>query len=229
MKELSSSSHLPVLAVILLSSSVFADQQQLQIEDFHEISIGTGMIGTIGCGEVNKITIEASRHALERLEVSVMDGELAISRSTSAVHLLKQTFDNNDFEHESVMLNIVTDSPISGLSSSIGTSLKIAPCAIDKSLVEVSAGAGAKINLEGSTGTLELNLATGSQFNNQSSNFTAQLVLVDISTGATANLCGAIKVRGDISTGSSIAVSENTDTDAVEQSFGAGINNNSCK
>ena len=218
------------LAIILSLSAgltVVADQEYLEIDSFEGIEIGTGMIGTVSCGSENTVTLSGDKKDLDHLEINVHGGKLEISRRTSTGKILSNIF--GDHADREIKIEITTSGPISNIEASTGSSLSIPECAVNNSFFEVDAGTGATVNIEGTTSTLDLDLSTGSTFNRSDSNFTVDTANVDLSTGATAGLCGAATVNGSASTGATISASENANTENVSLSFSAEVHTKRCR
>ncbi|PCJ49434.1 MAG: hypothetical protein COA74_06140 [Gammaproteobacteria bacterium] len=220
---------LALLVASSLSLPLVADQEYLEVDSFKGIDLGTGMNAEVVCGSKNTVTLTARKMILDRLEVSIKGGHLEISRHTSASHILNKIFGDEQEQDNSVTVNIETTSALSIIEGSTGSMIKVDSCAINSSALKVDAGTGASIQIEGSTGALELNLSTGSVFNNSSSQFTVDSVEVDMSTGSKANLCGANTIRGSASTGAVIKAGEGSMTEDVSLSLGAEVHKNKCR
>jgi len=220
----------PLLLVSIMSLPLMATQDFLEVDSFVGIELGTGMTGKVMCGNQNTVTITANKKVLDKLEVTVKGGHLEISRNTSASNILNNIFgDDEKKEDNSISVVIETSSPLSKIVGSTGSMIDVVDCAVNSSLIKVEAGTGANINVEGATQTLELDLSTGSVFNGSSRQFTVDTANVDMSTGSSANLCGASTITGDASTGAEIKASEDAFTDEVSLSFSAEIHKNDCR
>jgi len=218
------------MALVMATSAtlpLLAEQDYLEVDNFSGIEIGTGMIGDVSCGNENTITLHGDKRDLDNVEVEIRGDYLEISRKTSAGKILSNIFSDDDRDN-SIRVEIVTNAPLSSISGSTGSSLIVPECAVNNSYLKVEAGTGAVVKIDGMTGTLELDLSTGSTFNNSRSNFTADQAEVDLSTGATADLCGVASINGSASTGATIKASETAATD-VSLSFGAELSSSRCR
>lgn len=219
-----------LLLVTSMSLPLMATQDLLEVDSFEGIELGTGMTGKVVCGNQNIVTLSASKNTLDKLEVTVKGGHLEISRHSSASNILNNIFgDDENKEDNSVSVVIETSSPLSNIVGSTGSIIRVDKCAVNNSSIKVEAGSGANIKVEGSTGTLDLDLSTGSVFNSNSTEFIVDTANIDISTGSVANLCGASIITGSASTGAEIKVSEDAITDNVSLSFGAEVRKKSCR
>lgn len=205
-----------------LTLPMFADQEVLKVDSFSGVEIGTGMLGNIKCGSENSVTLHGDAKSLSNVDVTVHAGKLDISRHSSAGKMLSNIFGNGNTDN-TIKADIVTIGPLNNLSGSTGSELGVPACAIDTTSLEVEAGTGATIDVEGSTETLELDLSTGSIFNRRSAGFTVVTANVDLSTGAEADLCGATTINGDASTGATIRANDSADTENVSLSTGAEV------
>ena len=220
-------------ALLLVSSMtlpLMATEDMLEVDSFEGIELGTGMTGEVVCGSQNTVTLTASKSTLDKLEVTVKGGHLEISRHTSASNILNNIFgDDEDRDDNSISVVIETSSPLLKIVGSTGSIIRVDKCAVNSGSMSVEAGTGANIKIEGTTGTLELELSTGSVFNSSSTEFTVDTANVDMSTGSAANLCGASTIIGSASTGAEIRASEDAMTDDVSLSFGAEVRKKSCR
>jgi len=221
---------IPLLLILtlVLSLPIAADQEYLEVDSYDSLEIGTGMEGIVSCGSKNTVTLFGNKKDLDHIEVNVQAGKLEISRRTSAGKILHNLF-RKDGGNNSVRAEITTVGQLSNIDASTGSSLTIPGCAVNNSLIRIDAGTGAMVNIEGNTGTVELDLSTGSIFNQGGGHFTADIAEVDISTGAIADLCGAKTISGSASTGAMISAADNADTEAVSLSTGASVSKKSCR
>ena len=227
MNRILNKSSMVLILSITAALPVVADQEYLEVDSFSGVDIGTGMLGSVSCGSENTVTLDGDKKDLDHLEVSVQGGKLEISRRTSTGKILSNLF--GDHKDRSIKVAITTNSPLSNIEASTGSSLSIPECAVNNSFFEVDAGTGATVEIEGTTGTLELDLSTGSTFNRRGSNFNVDVANVDLSTGATAELCGAATVNGSASTGATISASDNANTENVSLSLGAEVHTRRCR
>ena len=214
-----------IILSLSISLPVAADQEYLEVDSFTGVDIGTGMVATVSCDSKNTVTLHGDKKALDILEVTVKGNKLDISRRTSASRIFNNLFSNKE-HNNSIRVEITTNGQLSSIEASTGASVKVPACAVDNSFIEVDTSTGSIVDIEGSTATLELDLSTGSLFNQNSNDFTADVANVDLSTGAIAKLCGASTVRGDASTGAVITVSDTADTERVDLSTGADLSKN---
>ena len=217
------------LIALFISNPVIADQEILEVESFSGIEIGVGMIGRVVCGSGNSLTLTGEQRDLDNVKVNINAGVLEISRRSNLGKVLSNILGNDDDRNSTIEVDVTTDGQISNISGSTGSSLNVSECAINGSFLEVEAGTGAVVNVEGSTGTLELELSTGSVFNNRSSGFRADTANIDLSTGASANLCGVGTINGDASTGAEIKASNEANIENVSLSFGAEVRTKRCR
>ena len=210
------------LLTLALTLPMLADEEILKVEAFSGVEIGTGMIGNISCGSENSVTLRGKAQSIANVDVSVRAGRLDISRHSSAGKFLSNVFGNGT-KNNTIKVDIVTTGPLNNLSGSTGSELEVSACAVDTSSLEVEAGTGATVDVEGSTGMLELDLSTGSTFNRQSAGFSVDSANVDLSTGAEADLCGTSTISGEASTGATIRANDSADTEDVSLSTGAEI------
>ncbi len=229
LKKLQSRSTKIAIAVVTLGLglSVQAAEKYLEVENFDSIEIGTGIIGTVTCGNSNTITLTGDEDELDRIKVSVHSGELDISRKSSAGSFLNNVFGDN--KRKSIRAAIVTTSQQGALSASTGASLTVPDCAVNEDSLDIDLGTGASITVSGRTGKLKLDLSTGSEFNAKAETFKADEAMVDLSTGAMANLCGVSVIEGDASTGATIYVGESVNRSNVDLSTGASVSSRGCR
>jgi hypothetical protein len=219
-----------LLLVSSISLPIMATQDFLEVDSFEGIELGTAMTGKVVCGSQNTVTLKANKKTLDNIEVTVKGSHLEISRIASGSNILNNIFgDAEDKLDNSISVVIETSSPLSNIVGSTGSVVRVDKCAVNSGSIKVEAGTGANIKVEGSTGTLDLELSTGSVFNSNSTEFTVDTANVDMSTGSEANLCGASTITGSASTGAGIRASEDARTNDVNLSFGGKINKNNCR
>jgi len=223
-------SKISTVVLIALSTSlpILSAQDYLEVDSFSGVEIGTGMVGVVTCGDQNTVTLHGDKRDLDKVDVEVVGGKVDISRRTSTGKILSNLFGKDDGRDNSIRVEIVTTEPLSNITGSTGSTITVPECAVNNSFLEVEAGTGAMVKIDGMTGTLSLDLSTGSTFNNSRSSFTADSADVDLSTGATANLCGVATINGSASTGAAIKASETASTD-VSLSFGAEVSSKRCR
>lgn len=215
--------------VLLCSEPMLADKKYGSVDAFEAIDIGTGMVGKVICDSKNTVTIEGDKSVLANVEVKIRDGKLEISRKFSASTMLRHFFLQDDDDNSAVRVVVTVMEPLTSISSSTGSSLTVPGCAINTRFVTVTVGTGASISVSGNTDTLDLNLSTGSQFNKSSDRFSVDVANVSLSTGAIANLCGAMTINGNASTGANIVAAESANTENVSLFTGARISKVHCQ
>ena len=216
-----------IAAVVALSSSTaFAAEQFIEVESFTGVSLGTGMVSNVTCGNSNTVTLRGKKKTLDKIKVTIEQGTLEVNRGTSILGNLLSG-DNND---GNVEVDIeTTDAVISLVDLSTGATINVDACAIDSSRLKVDASTGAQVNVNGLTTELDLDLSTGSLFNERADSFIVESVTFDMSTGSIANLCGASRVQGDASTGAIVYVDEGVDVSDVDLSIGADTSSKRCR
>ena len=210
---------------IVFTSTAMSAEQLLEVEDFNGFSLGTGIMADVSCGNSNTVSLIGEKKVLERIKVSVVNDELKIERKTSG--FLGKLMGNKS--NDSVEAKVVTRGQISVIDASTGSVLSVEGCAVNNSSLTVDASTGAILNIAGETANLVMDLSTGSQFNGKTSDFKADVVELDLSTGAGANLCKSTTVTGSASTGAMIYVSDNTDVSDVSLSLGAETSSRRCQ
>ena len=216
-------------ALLMTSSITFAEQQLIEVESFSGVSVGTGLISTVTCGNTNQVRLNGPKKSIERLEVGIDGDTLDVSRKSSAGSMFGKLFSGDNFNDGEVKIDIVTSGEIALFDISTGASMKVDACAVNTSQVTVDGSTGSDITINGVTTQLNLDLSTGSSFNRRNAELTVDSVELDLGTGASANLCGASNVTGDASTGATLYVSSSVDTSNIDFSTGAEASSRRCR
>ena len=216
-------------ALMLGSSATFAAEQLVEVESFSGVSVGTGMIATVSCGNENTVTLRGEKKTIDRIDVAIEGTTLDVSRRESAGSMLGKLFSGSKDDQGSVEVDIVTTGEVSLFDLSTGATMTVDACAVNTSGVTVDGSTGSEITLNGTTAQLELDMSTGATFNRRSADLIVDSVNFDLSTGATANLCGAAMIQGDASTGAMVYVGDHVDTSNVDLSIGAETSSRRCK
>ena len=216
-------------ALALGSSATFAAEQLVEVESFSGVSVGTGMISTVSCGNTNTVTLRGEKKTIDRIEVLIEGTTLDVSRKESAGSMFGKLFSGNNDNQGSVEVDIVTTGEVSLFDLSTGATMVVDACAVNTSSVTVDGSTGSEITLNGTTGQLDLDMSTGATFNRRSADLFVDNVNFDLSTGATANLCGAAMVQGDAYTVAMVYVADHVDTSNVDLSIGAETSSRRCK
>jgi hypothetical protein len=220
-----------VLAAAIISLSAYplmAAEQLVQVESYGGVSVGTGMVAEVTCGGENSVILKGEKKVLDNIIVEIKNNTLHIMRKENTGSMINKLFSSGNKSSGHVEVAISTTSDLSVIETSTGASINVPECAVNVSSLTVEASTGSTVNVSGITSQLSLDMSTGSTFNRKAGPFTVDNALVDLSTGATANLCGATTVVGDASTGASIQVGSNTQTD-VDLSIGAETSSRRCK
>lgn len=216
-------------ALMFGSSATFAAEQLIEVESFSGVSVGTGMISTISCGNSNSVTLRGEKKTIDRIEIDIDGTTLDVSRRESAGSMLGKLVSGGNDDQGSVEVDIVTAGEISLFDLSTGATMTVDACAVNSSSVTVDGSTGSEITLNGTTSQLDLDMSTGATFNRRSAELIIDSVNFDLSTGASANLCGASMVKGDASTGAMVYVADHVDTSDVDLSIGAETSSRRCK
>ncbi|MBT8448373.1 MAG: DUF2807 domain-containing protein [Gammaproteobacteria bacterium] len=210
---------------LVFTATIFSAEQLLEVDDFTGLSLGTGIVGTVSCGNTNTVTLIGNKEALENLHVTVVNSELAIERKSRGLLNSLMGNDNNT----AVEANVVTRGQIATIDASTGSVLSVDGCAVNNSVLEIDASTGSTLNVSGETVNLTLDMSTGSQFNTKTSDFSAEVVELDMSTGSTANLCKSKVISGSASTGAVIYAGQDTNVSDVSLSLGADTSSRRCQ
>lgn len=217
------------MALLISTSTISAAQQLVEVEPFSGVSVGTGMIAKVACGNSNTVTLRGKKDTLDKIEVKIEQDTLNVARRQSAGSLFGQLLSSDNNNDGTVHVDVVTTGDISLIDLSTGASMKVADCAVNTSQLTVDASTGSDVNVEGITTDLTLDMSTGSMFNRRAKSFTVNNVTLDLSVGATAYLCGASAVRGDASTGAMVYVADGVNKSNVDLSVGADVTSKKCK
>jgi len=212
-------------ACLVFTATVFSAEQLLEVDDFTGLSLGTGIVGTVSCGNTNTVTLIGKKESLEKLHVTVVNNQLAVERKSRGLLNSLMGNDNN----AAVEANIVTRGQIATIDASTGSVLTVAGCAINNSALKIDASTGSTMNISGETVNLNLDMSTGSEFNAKTSDFSAEIVELDMSTGSTANLCKSKVISGSASTGAIIYAGQDTNVSDVSLSLGADTSSRRCQ
>ena len=220
-----------IAAIIALSTATaHAAEQLVEVDSFSGISIGSGLKTKVTCGSSNTITLRGKQKELNKIDVAIDQDILDISRNVSAGSIIGKLLSSGDSENTQVELDIeMTDGMLSVIDISSGATIKVDSCAVNSSKVIVDASSGSYVEVNGFTADLELDMSTGSAFNRSATSFTVENAHVDLSSGATANLCGATNIHGDAGSGAVIYASKEVNTADLDLSFGADTSSKRCK
>ena len=214
---------LAAATVLLLGATAGASETfEAEVDAFNELSLGTGVVAEVMCGEEDLVRLETDEHVFDRMKVFVRGDRLVIERGLA--------FDSFIFQrNDRVRATITTTGALNDVSASTGAVLEMPECAVDKTDLEVSVSTGANLRVAGRTEDLDLKVGTGGVFN--SGRFKDRLEVdsayVRVSTGGVVGLCEAGRVRGKASTGAQIAASRATDVD-VRLGTGAHVSHRGC-
>lgn len=217
--------HLTLAMGVALTFSLQAAADELfevEVKPFSALTLGTGVVAEVICGDENLVVLETSEHVYDRMKVHVRGDRLAIERGVSLDNFLFQRGDH-------VRATITTTGALHGVRASTGAVLEMPSCAVDSSDLEVSVSTGAHLRIEGRTEDLDLRVGTGGMFN--SGRFKNRLEVdrayLKVSTGGIVGLCEAGRLRGKASTGAQILAGHATDVD-VRLGTGAHVSHSGC-
>ena len=122
-----------VIAGLLTGGAVRAsDTFEVEVDGFNELTLGTGVVAEVLCGDEDLVVLETDEHVFDRMKVHVRGDRLVIERGMS--------FDGFIFQrNDSVHATITTTGRLDGVSASTGAVLELPECAVDAMDLEVSA------------------------------------------------------------------------------------------
>ncbi len=213
-----------LLAALFGAPGASADNDRFKVDvsDFSRLSIGTGVVAEVVCGDSNRVVIEADERVFERMKVNVRGGRLVVERGYS---LSSVFFRHND----NIRATITTTGRLNDIEASTGAILEAPACAVDESRLDVEVHTGANLRVEGHTGDLQVDVGTGGVFNpgRYKDRLTASVANVHVSTGGVVGVCGADRVAGKASTGAQIYAADSAEVD-VRLGTGAGVSSSGC-
>ena len=76
---------IPVIATALLCPMSFAAEENMNVEDFSELRLGSGIEATVSCGESSSITLTGTEEALKTVKISDGGNRLKVNRKMTSV------------------------------------------------------------------------------------------------------------------------------------------------
>ncbi|MDX7998187.1 hypothetical protein FE394_02985 [Xenorhabdus sp. Reich] len=210
------------ILVALLSGAVFnpaiAAVKTIELQSFTALNAQKGINLIIKCAENPSLKVKGTQSAIDKLNINNDAGTLNLfNETTKKDNILSQTLD----------ITLYTNNPLNNLSTKAGIKIKVDTCAVDSEKMAISGAMGSKIDVEGKTKHLDLNLAAGAVFNQTSAKFSADSAKVDLSMGAHASLCHIPQITGSLTAGTKIDVDKKADV-KITNNFASEISTDSC-
>ncbi|PHM36742.1 hypothetical protein Xmau_04105 [Xenorhabdus mauleonii] len=207
------------IVAALLSGAVFnpalAAEKTVELQSFTAINAQKGINLTIKCAEKTSLKVKGTQSAIDKLNINYDDNKL---------NLLNE-YDN--ILSKAVDITLYTNNPLNNLSTMAGVKMKVDTCAVDSENLAVSGMMGSSINIAGKTKHLDLNLEAGADFNQTSTQFSADTANIKLSMGAQAALCHIPQITGNLTAGTSIEVSKNANV-KITNNFASEISRDNC-
>lgn len=229
------------LLIFILSTVtnlVFSETYSYEIEETESLEISAGVEFTVWCGDVNKLEIFADSE--NDFQMSLKDKNLKL-KSRNENHWLFFSWGKNDVTADITLKNPPKSIKLSAgsegrmqncfkreadlsLSVSSGSSFKIDRGSDSINHLEVDLSSGSEIEIEGKLhiNHLTINASSGSDFESDNE-VIIETSKVRISSGSSVDICGALEISGDVSSGGSIEVDENTIRTNVTTSSGGEV------
>ena len=227
-----------VFILATFTNLALAETYSYEIEETESLEISAGVEFTVWCGDVNKLEIFADSE--NDFQMSLKDKNLKL-KSRNENHWLFFSWGKNDVTADITLKNPPKSIKLSAgsegrmqncfhreadlsLSASTGSSFKIDSSSDSINQLEVDLSTGSVIEVEGKLhiNHLQLNATTGSIFE-ADNEVIIETSKVRISSGSSVDICGALEISGDVSSGGSIEVDEITIRTNVTTSSGGEV------
>ena len=236
-----------LLVASLAPSAVMASESEppmplvYPLEELSLAKFSGGLTLRVKCGSQNELMVETSNE--KAFSFKDKGDEIVVKRKSIRKLLSLGKDDAN------VRATLTVSGELPDLNLATGVNASVAPCDAPQSIFKVNIGTGSNMVLaRGAFDTLEVDANTGSSFEVDARTTTNQLYLdldtgstffggpqlearsarVQVSTGSTANICGAETVTGKVSTGGDIRVKKTANVEVDKGVTGGSIRRSSC-
>ncbi len=201
------------LVMLVVCNTSYGEIKTQSLAEFTSLSTSNGIAVNISCARENKISYKTEELDGRTLNVDFSDGRLALS----VEHPWYSWFNNNRTIH----LDMQIAGTLKELSASSGSEIRLPECGTDKQELKVNVSSGAEVYALGTVDRLILNTSSGASFNDgQFQGFQARLAHIALSSGSDANLCGILALHGNISSGASALILNESNHQGLNQSSG---------
>ena len=211
------------------------------LEELSLAKFSGGLTLRVKCGSQNGLMIETSNE--KAFSFKDKSDEIVVKRRS----IRKLLSLGKDYANVRATLTVSGELP--DLNLATGVNASVAPCDAPQSIFKVKIGTGSNMVLaRGAFDTLEIDANAGSSFEVDALTTTNQLYLdldtgstffggpqldarsarVQVSTGSTANICGAETVTGKVSKGGDIRVKKTASIEVDKAVTGGSIRRSSC-
>ena len=211
------------------------------LEGIEEAKFTGGLTLDVLCGSVDELMIEAESE--KAFSLKMKGDEIVLKRKQ-----LKKWLTLGQSETP-VKATLTVTGDVPDLDLSTGVNATVVPCDRSQSIFKIELSTGAAVTLaRGDFETLEIEANTGASAEIDQTTTANQLYLdldtgstffggqqlqvetarVELSTGSTANFCGAKTVTGKVSTGGDLRVKKTATVEVEESKTGGAVRRSSC-
>lgn len=177
----------PALAVLLAGAAQAESPKSLP--PFERLAVDTAMSVEVVCGPAPEMRVAADPPVVgaRYLDAETRDGRLRLH--------FRRDFDRH-VHPDQVAIRLTVDRPLRAITATTGARLAVPPCALPETGLVVQVETGARVELAGTTGTVEARVLSGGALNALSGgrDFFAAAVRLEAGPGTRVGLCAAQSV-----------------------------------
>ncbi|MFN0025029.1 MAG: GIN domain-containing protein [Parvularculaceae bacterium] len=197
------------LAATLLASPAFAETKTYQLTDFTRVSAATGVAVDVVVGGDYAVSATSSAEGLERLEITVANGELQVRRRNKGLRWRRG-------DEVSVAVRMPA---LDGVDVSSGASVDAT--GVDAGAFAIDVSSGGSLDVAGRCDALTVDVSSGGSVD--ADTLLCRSANASASSGGSADIFASESVNGDASSGGSVDVSGSPKSVAKDTSSGGSV------
>jgi hypothetical protein len=189
-RAIAAAAALSALAALAPQAAIAEAARDVSLAPFASLQVDTAMSVRVVCGEAYGLRVFADPPSIgERyLDIAAEGGALRLH--------FRRDFDRH-VHPDQVRIEATVAAPLTRLTATTGARVTLSPCALAPEGFSVRAETGARVELSGRIGLVEIALASGASLNALSAGrgFFAERVRLEAGARTRAGLCGAGRVE----------------------------------